>query len=284
MFHLFVNNVQCKHLIFGCCHNRAYAVTLEPYAFNPITAFSITLLKSYEDDIYFGGLPFSAVEFPHVFRSTPFKETDRLAEELDIMQDFPPQSGSGGIMRQGEKTSANEITGEDEALAKWQAASNASIPLPTRFPRPAKPQSTWGSNQTVLLNINDERVDPPLLEEDYDASESMKDRMEVRRFCHFYHLMGNCVSLNPGFRQACKFRHGPKLNPEEIVVLRNNVKNLPCGRGSRCRQPDCVFGHICHDQPGCARGARCLLHKFHEVDPTVVRVWSGPSAVDRRRF
>lgn len=282
MFHLFVNNVQCKHLIFGCCHNSAYIVALEPYASNPITASRITLLKSYEDNTYFDGLPFASVEFPHVFRSTPFKETDRLAEDVDYMQDFPQQSGSGGFTREVEKPSA-EVIGEGAALPKRQAASNASVPLPNWHSQQMNRRSTWGSNQMVLLNINDERIDPPLLEEDYDTLESMKDRMEVKRFCSYYHLQGNCVSLNPTSKQVCNFRHGPKLNSQEIVVLRNYAKKLPCGRGSRCRQSECVFGHNCRDQPGCTKGARCSLYKFHDVDPTVVRVWQPQANTNPRQ-
>lgn len=277
MFHLFVNNVQCKHLIFGCCHNSAYAVTLEPYISNPITASRITLLTSYGDNTYFESLPFSSVEFPHMFRSTPFKETDRLGEAIDYMQDFPQQSDSGGVTREAEKSSENKVAGGHGALAKWQAASNAAIPLPVRNVRPTNPRSTWGSNQTVLLNINDERVDPSPPEEDYDTSERMKDLMEVQRFCTFYHLQGSCVSQLPGpggpMRQDCKFRHGSRLNPAEMIVLRNYVKNVPCARGPKCRQPDCIFGHSCHDQPGCTKGARCPFYRVHEVDPTVVRVW-----------
>ena len=275
MFHLFVNNVQCKHLVFGCCHNRDYAVALEPYLSNPITVSTITLLKSYEDNTYYESLPFNSVAFPHVFRSTPFRATDRLGEAIDYMQDLPQPSN--GITREVEKFSENEIAGENEALAKWQAASNASIPVPTRNPRPTnpRPRSTWGSNQTVLLNINDERVDPPLLEEDYDTAEDMKDLMEVQRFCHFYHLTGNCALQNLGPKQECKFRHGPKLNLNETLVLRNYVKDMPCPRGSKCRIGDCMFGHTCHEQPGCTKGTRCPLYKFHKVDPTVVKV--GPS-------
>ena len=263
MFHLFADNVQCKHLIFGCCHNSAYAAALERYASSPITVSSITLLKSYEDKIYAESLPFESVEFRSVFRSTPFKPSDRLGEDIDYMQDFPKQSGSGEFTRD----SAIEIIEEDRALAKWQAASNAAIPLRIRHPRPKNTDSTWGSTQTVLLNINDERVDPPLADEDYDTSEDMKDRMEVMRFCHFYHLQNSCIA------RVCKYRHGTQLNPKEIVVLRNYVRWLPCGAGSRCRRRDCIFGHSCHDQPGCSNGARCLLYKFHHVDRTVVKVW-----------
>ena len=271
MFYLFADNVQCKHLIFGCCHNSAYAGALERYASNPITASSITLLKSYEDDTYFESLPFESVEFRSVFRSTPFKATDRLGEDIDYMQDFPQPSASGGVARD----SAHEFKEKDSALARWQAASNAAIPLTTRHLRPTNPIPSWGSTQTVLLNINDDRVDPPLLDEDYDTSEDMKDRMEITKFCHFFHLQNSCINA------GCRFRHGPGLNPKEMDVLRNYVRGLPCAAGSRCRRRECIFGHSC--QPGCTKGGRCSLSRFHHVDPTVVRVWLPEASTTPRR-
>lgn len=296
MFQLFANNIQCKHLIFGCCHDSAYVATLEPYAINPIAASTITLLKSYEDSTHFEGLPFSSTSFPRVFRSTPFKATDRIAEDIDYMRNFP-QPPTSGINRtreikdpstskeaaaEGQKVSSqrqeasNEIEDPNTSkkvaaerqnvIAKWQETSKAADPLsaPDRQPRP---RASWNSTQNILLNINDERLDPPFLPEDPSTASSMKDSMEVKQYCHYHYLVGNCVA------PVCKFRHLPHLNPKEITVLRNHVRRLPCTRGSRCRQADCVFGHICPDQPGCPRGARCLLHKFHQVDLTVVRVW-----------
>lgn len=272
MFHLFAHNVQCKHLIFGCCNNSAYAVALEPYASNPITASSITLLKSYESNTYFEGLPFDLVEFPHVFRSTPFKVTDRLAEEVDYMQDLPQQPGSGNIMSEAKKSSADEVAEVNEALAKWQAAANASIPLRARVYPQVKVHSGSAIERNILLNIKDERVDPELGEVDYDTSESMLDRMEELRFCAFYHLQDCCVAKSLG--QHCKFRHGPRLNNDELRFLKQNYRRMPCNFGSRCRKPDCLYGHVCADQPGCEKGQKCRLYRFHDVDKTAVRVWS----------
>ena len=296
MFQLFANNVQCKHIIFGCCHDSAYVSTLEPYATNPIDASSITLLKSYEDSIHFEGLPFSSISFPRVFRSTPFKATDRLAEDIDYMQDFPqPHTSSNNRTREIEDPSTSKkvaaegqgvITKRQEpsngiedpitpmevaeerqkVIAKWQETSKAAKPLSTPTLQP-RPRSSWHSKQNILLNINDERLDPPFLPEDPSTASSMKANMDVKHYCHYHYLIGNCPT--PG----CKFRHWPNLNPKEITVLRNHVRKLPCARGSRCRQADCVFGHVCLDQPNCTRGTRCLLYKFHEVDRTVVRMW-----------
>ena len=282
MFHLFANNVQCKHLIFGCCYNSAYAVALEPYASNPITASSITLLKSYESNTYFEGLPFGLVEFPHVFQSAPFKATDRLTEDVDYMQDLPQQPGSGSITIEAKKTSADEVAGGDEALAKWQAAANASIPLRARVSPQIKVHSGWATERNILLNINDERIDPELGDVDYETSESMLDRMEELRFCAFYHLQDYCVAKSQG--QHCKFRHGPRLNNDELRFLKQDYRSVPCNFGSTCRKPDCLYGHVCADQPGCKKGPNCRLYRFHEVDKTAVRIWSTERNVSPRKM
>lgn len=274
MFHIFVNNIQCKHVIFGCCHNVSYAVALESYISNPITASSITLLKSYEDKSYFEGLPLNSVELPQVFRSTPFKETDILAQDDDYMQSLPQNLNSGYTKSEAKKSSANEAAGGDKALAKWQAAANASLPLPARpHPRPqTKVHSGWVTETNVLLNINDERIDHELGEVDHETSESMLDRMEVQRFCIYYHLQNFCLTVPQG--KTCNFRHGPKLNKDELRFLKQYLRRSRCEFGSRCRKPDCLYGHVCPNQPGCERGPACAFYRFHEVDKTAVRIWS----------
>lgn len=92
---------------------------------------------------------------------------------------------------------------------------------------------------------NDERIDPPLLDDNHNTSENMKDRIKIQRFCHFFQLRNNCIY------QGCKLRYGPKLSPQEMAVLRIQVTWLPCEAGSRPRQRECMFGDDCHNQPGC---------------------------------
>lgn len=262
MFHFFANNVQCKHLIFGCCHNSAYALTLEPYASNPISASNITLLMSYEHNTYFKSLPFTSVEFPRVFRSAPFKETDRLATDSDYAQELSQQSDAGRIAREVEKFNVNATKG-DESFARWPAA------IPARAqPRPS---SGWATEGNVLLNINDERVDPELGEVDYETSESMLNRMQVQGFCAFYHLRNYCATTAVG--GVCKYQHGARLNDDELLFLKQYLRRTPCSSGSQCRKPNCPYGHVCANEPGCQLGLACPLYRLHEIDKTAVRVW-----------
>ena len=281
MFHLFANNAQCKHLIFGCCHDAAYVPTLEKYTCNPIMASSITLLKSYEVLTFFQGLPFEFVEFPTVFRSTPYKATDRLAEGIDDVQDLQQQIDFNRIPQQTEQHNAKKEAGVNEAIAKWQATAGTSWPVLAPARPPAKASSDWTNEKKVLLNINDERVDQELGEIDHETSESMLDRIEERRFCLFYHLQDSCVTHLAG--KPCNYRHEPRLNEQELRFLKRESQRRPCSFGSRCRRPDCIYGHVCPHQPGCERGPTCALYKFHEIDKTAVKVWSSEKRLSPRK-
>ena len=241
-------------------------------------ASSITLLKSYEVLSFFKGLPFDSVEFPSVFRSTPYKITDRLAEDIDDVQDLQQRVDFDLNPQKAEDHTAKGEAARNEAITKWQATTNTSWPVlaPTR-----PPPSGWVTENKVLLNINEERVDQEQGEIDYETSESMLDRIEVRRFCLFYHLHGSCDTNLAG--KPCNFRHEPRLNKEELRFLMRDSRRKPCSFGSRCRRPDCLYGHVCPDQPGCEKGSKCSFYKFHGVDKTVVKVWSSEKRLSPRK-
>lgn len=281
MFHLFAQNTQCKHLIFGCCHDAAYVAVLEKYGCNPITASNITLLKSYENSPYFEGLPFGFVEFPRIFRSTPYKRTDRLAEGVDYMQDVPQQPDVNHTTKEPKKTSAIDRAQRNESIAKWQATAGPSWPVLAPA-RPA-PKATldWATEDKVLLNINDERVDSDLGEIDHATSESMLERMERQHFCAFYHLQNSCAADSAG--KPCSFRHGPRLNEEELRFLKRVSRRRLCNSGSICRRSYCLYGHVCPNEPGCEKGPRCPFSRFHGVDKTVVKVWSPEKNLSPRK-
>ena len=111
MFHLFANNVHCKHIVFGCCHDSSYRVALDKYVGDPFMAFKLTLLKSYETNPSFEGLVFDSVKFPRVFRSTPYKETEISGEE-DV-----------------DRSRAKEGSETNQAIARWRANARASTSI-----------------------------------------------------------------------------------------------------------------------------------------------------------
>lgn len=275
MFHLFANNTQCKHLIFGCCHNAAYLVALEGYGCSPIAAAKIALLKSYENSPRFDGLPFDSVEFPRVFRYKPYRGTDRLADGVDYTQDVPQQSVSNHTTEERKKAIAIDRAQESDPIAQWQATAGPFYPvlLPAHPPPKATPETLgWATEKKVLLNINNQRVDPELGEVDSVTHDSMSNRMKVKFFCVYYHLQGFCAASPTG--KTCSFRHEPRLNEDELRYLMRISRRRPCKSGATCRKIDCLYGHVCPDEPGCKRDTGCSLSEFHGLDKTAVKVWT----------
>ena len=176
-------------------------------------------------------------------------------------------------------------TAEYDAIAQWQATAGgrphwqadwrlSSPPnMMARTKSKHRPTSRfkWDSDErVVLLNINNERVDPPPENIASEVIESMLDRIEVRKFCVYHHLLGICMSYSNG--KVCKFVHGPKLDSEELRFLRSYVRRVPCETGSKCRRMDCMYGHSCQDQSQCG-GDNCSRRRFHGIDSTSVKVW-----------
>jgi len=273
MFHLFANNVQCKRIFFGCCHDCAYVMALSAYTGNPLIAPRITLLASRHNGGYYDALNYEIIDLPYVFRPISISAKSPLARNSTGNDEY------GDLSSQSNTRTPSTISDQpmegSRAVTEWQKAAKDSsdgmtVSLPRRLPSDS-PRKGRKQERTVLLNINDERVDPRPEEEDLNIKESMLDRMEEREFCVFHHLRGGC--LTESLSKCCRFRHGPSLNEKELTVLKHHVRRSPCDKGPRCRLPNCMYGHVCPNQPGCHWGARCQLNKFHAVDPTAVKVW-----------
>jgi len=167
-----------------------------------------------------------------------------------------------------------------EAVTKWQQSANDGTGASPSRRSTFTPFNDWTKLQEqILLNVNDERVDLPAPEENLAVRQRMQARMREKNYCAFFHLLDSCGYERIG--KPCKYGHGPKLDKEEIVILKNHTRSLPCKVGSNCRNTECFFGHSCQGQPKCFYGSRCHLAKFHNVEPTVIRVWH-PSKADRR--
>lgn len=271
MFHLFANNVHCKRIILGCDYDSSYASALSAYDSTPLIAAKITLLASGDDDDRCELTKYDILDL-----GSCFKPISSLSSWYDGESSHPGdeflQSTSAATSSSLGKASKPTDSEEDmrEAAADNRNTSSLSPPRHLRHLHP--PRRAVKQDKIVLLNINNERVDPAPEPEDFETRESMLDRIEVRGFCRYYHLRGKCSIESSG--EKCKFRHGPDLNKEELKILENHLaKSSPCHSGSHCRNNQCVYSHVCPLQPGCPRGVHCKLYKFHEIDPTAIRVW-----------
>ena len=277
MFHLFVNNVHCRRVFFGGCHSSVYASTLESYTRDPVVAPRITLLRSGNDDEYINSLPFDRMELHQVFRPISFSAPDTWASKDSRLslkasdENWAKLDPSSGPEPGSPETKPVDL----DAIHEWQEEANKHPgPSPCRRQKsnsPKKHGECRAPFEPVLLNIDGLRVDPPRCQEDNDTRKSMLRKMEKVRFCTYFHLLDSCKSRAPG--KTCRFRHEPRLDAQELTVLRNHARKLPCAMGSKCRNRFCIYGHVCPNQPGCVHGARCSLARFHHIEKTAVKVW-----------
>lgn len=275
MFHLFANNVHCRRIFFGCCHDNSYAGALAAYTGNPLIAAKITLIKSGDKDLSFESMNFDVLDLHYVFKPI----------SLALIGTAVATNGFGEYSEStvnSPSTLSAQPTDKNGAIIKWQEAAdhdtgdipnhnNAYVSAPPLRRPSASPKKGKKQGRSIFLNINNERVDPPPEDIDFEVKETILDFIEERDFCVFYHLGGGCLTDSLG--KSCRYRHGPLLNKKELLVLRYHVMRIPCDSGSNCRYTKCIYGHICLDQPSCPRGARCQLYRFHNVDATAVKVW-----------
>ena len=259
MFTIFIENVQCKHIYYGCALNETSLSTLEAHKYDPIVASSITLIRSRALDDPNIHIPFEALELPSVFRSS------NEAEEVET------------------EASSLGVNGYTSAVHNWNRVANnrskkASSRNTVRQPQAnGVPGSTWDSSERiVLLNINNERVDADLGKIDSKSYDSFMVGFKSEKLCHHYYLLGNCHA------PECSYTHQSRLSPEEIQLLRYCVRRIACGQLSKCRRNNCIYGHLCpYEKSGsCTKGRDCAFKAVHDIDRTAVTVWSkgdGPA-------
>lgn len=258
----------------------------------------ITLLRASESTT---GPPFPSfgkAEFPSVFRSSPLPAgTSHATANMDSTDDLgqsasqnwnnghllsgsssPKKSleSSYSFMTNGHYMPSPKPTIDGHSPSTSQATPNGhssdiyqlDAVDGTSTPTPSLP-STWPPHQkTVLLNVNDERVDSNLGPIDADAAARIAERCGKNKMCNDFHLRDKCRTA------TCTFGHEPRLDPKELVVLKYKARSLVCERGSACRIPDCWHGHMCPIR-NCARPLTCRFKAVHHVDKTAVTVWRG---------
>lgn len=235
---LFINNIQCKHIMLGVAHDNGYVPTLDPYKNHPTVGSQISLLKPGRLGREFYGLPFEVVQFDSIFRT------------VDLPNDRPPHKLQQQLVHLHK--------------SPLQPAASPSVPptanngLTTRCPIYPGP---------VLLNKDGERVDEYLGTPSEFAETVLKSLISNgNRLCNIHHLQQKC---NAG--PKCPYSHEPTLEGEELVAFALKARLTPCHAGSKCRSRMCVLGHVCPHGANCTRKKTCYFYKVHHVDPRVDR-------------
>ena len=260
-----MNNMQCGHVVFGCCKGSLYDGVLELYRNNVHTVSRFTLLGSLQQRDISGDFHIEVV-FSAKQTSTSESGRREIPTNLPAWHKLSPSGDNTKEFHtefDHHSSSRSHSSGKKDALAAWQGSANA-----------ANGAGNWQiDKRDVLVNIDGKRLDPKLEDVDPEVVESMTRRLQDKRFCFPFHLQGICCSIDQG--ETCDFRHEPRLSPQELLFLERNARKSICTYGSDCRKVSCRFGHNCPYEPGCPKGAHCTFQKFHGMDTAVVGVRRG---------
>ncbi|KAI0009443.1 hypothetical protein F4779DRAFT_372650 [Xylariaceae sp. FL0662B] len=248
--HVAVHNLQCRHIIFGPCHDRGYLVELKPYQLETSVSTKLTLLETTPAPCEFRELKYPRVAFPEVFRSKPLPE--------DI---FNPMNSA--ISLTPVKSSANNTPGPTPS---WKSSSQSTLLQSQSISgtqAAAAAASPASSQKYCLVNAAGERIDEPIkFDKGFESNLLDREAREGRRKpCNKYHLNGICEDL------ACSYYHGEPLSPGAQLVLRNRARGSPCAAGQSCRNVNCLYGHHCKYGKRC-KAERCPFSGTHVMDMT----------------
>ncbi|KAF2139644.1 uncharacterized protein K452DRAFT_289641 [Aplosporella prunicola CBS 121167] len=267
MLRLFISNIQCKHIIFGGCHDNGYLVALDPYKNDPVAANRISLLETTPAQPAFTGLKFKNARFESVFRLDELPERPVMAPQVipiktnsphqtmsspvqsiisPQQQPLPPASAPPRTVTPATSTSTSQ---------SWAAVGKTGMTSKSISIAPVKPVQ----RRYVLLNLYDQRIDEKLPKVERSALERFHLRIQKQKMCNEYHLRGACTS------QECPYGHGEKLSPVDRLALQHKARNIACPLLNDCRDVTCYYGHNCpHDE--CSRGDGCYFAMTHDMD------------------
>ncbi|KAI1414024.1 hypothetical protein F5Y13DRAFT_159567 [Hypoxylon sp. FL1857] len=241
---LMVYNLQCKHIIFGPCHDRGYIVELRPYRLETSTATRLSLLETTPASYEFQELGFRRVKFADVFRSEP-------------LPDGPP---SPSVTLLTPPPSASKTPNYASVASSWR---NTDTPVKEFTNLAITPDSPARLSplKYYLVNASGERIDEPLPQPDAISKQRFRDRsdMEGRQPCNRWHLTGLCEV------PSCNYYHGERLSLGEQLVLRIRARGTFCAYKGSCRNVDCYWGHNCKYGNKCQRPT-CVFSGTHDMD------------------
>lgn len=235
-FQLGIENVQCRHIIFGGSADNGYARLLGPH----VESTQVTLLK---------GPPFArelaelAMKYPTLDCPTVFRQT-KLLGRSNLLDLTPPRSPA-----QGNAIVSNYATVATAPQRSTNVATNGVV--------------TAGStnNGRVARNAAGLRVDIPV-----QFSRAEVKLLKSRKLCNEHHILGNCRY------RGCLFKHGTRISGGSLQALRHVARLSSCPQGLLCSEPNCILGHRC-TRDGCKNSNGCFFPaEMHGVDARIVSI------------
>lgn len=236
VFKLHVQNVHCKHIIFGGSADNGYARMLGPYAGIEMISKRITMLKGppLAEELSRLAHNFTTISFTEVFR------TVKLPERRVSFSAPSPNSNS-------------------PRPATW-ASTVTATPTPSAgnpLRQEAAPMVEPGTG-SIARNALGQRVDPPL-----NISQPLVVTLKKEKLCNNWHLTNSCPY------PQCKHKHGEKLKGKDLNTLRYVARLAACDWGLECNDPDCFRGHRCL-KTNCDGSGCQFAYRMHDVDTRIV--------------
>lgn len=237
---------QCKHIIFGPCHDNGYLPVLEEYKRNANVASRLSLMTSAPPEPGYHQLGFKIESYEDIFRNSPLPPP--ITKPVS-----PPTTAK-------EPASSSAMNASSGSRGFSYASVGSGGPGATKTITIA-PKKTL-AQKFYLVNAYDERLDMELPRLDPLAEKRYQDRVRRlgRNYCNRYHLAGNCLNGD-----ECSYEHGEPLPAAELLVLRHKSRSLKCNMTMYCTDIDCPFSHHCRMGNKCTLDS-CRYADTHHVD------------------
>jgi hypothetical protein len=299
MFRFHLANKQCKHILFGGCHDNGYLTILEQYKHDNETSARITLLETIPAQSGFYTLNLRMTRFPSVFRSEPLERMLYLpslqARELQHQQPLAPITDSVSSPAVSSKA-LSIITPESSPpqAKKVPAPTTVKTPASIKTTPPIKVQPTtsktppppsWATAAVtngipdkgftisagrrskpttlrfILYTKNGYRVDQPLPPSSSNDIHNLHALMGKGKLCNEHFLKGKCQSAR------CNYMHTGRLSAGELNALKHKARKISCPEKIGCEDYACYCGHVCpYEKGGKCTKEPCNFMDVHGID------------------
>jgi len=251
VFEMNINDVHCRHILFGGSTDTGYVRQLIPHAMDEHVCKRITLLEGPKFEKGFADLVrrVRTHRFDSVFRTEKLDTTSRKVSFSRTPPRSPGPAPKSPLPVAGPPVSVLKRAETQSYASTVVAGGSSGFRVNSIASQPTLPMNG------VLRNTHGQRIDPPL-----KYSTTLVSELKPRKFCNRFHLLGECPY------EPCSHKHGPKLGCEQLNALRHVARQTPCALGLECDDGKCLSGHSCPATP-CTWGRECKFpREMHGIE------------------
>ena len=276
LFKIYLHNVHCHQILFGCSHDNGYARLLEEILGDARDIERVTLLE---------GIPFEKelAKLKDKFKVTKFEGIFREAR-LPVDHQIWPAAKQNGYTHDGLSNGTSTLCGS-KALERVPSNTDTA----STQSGPTKPQ-TWASmtaapfvpaangspkvSTPVLVpstpGIDRNRLGQRIDKLDFSIPNDDIRRVKKLKLCNPYFLQGDCKNKN------CTHDHDYNLSRNDKKTLAMVARMTPCYYKTECDDPECIYGHRCPqneaDKKDCYYKDQCRFYGWgHGIDTRTVK-------------